>query len=285
MQLARLTKEQWETFDRDGMLIVRNALDDAFLERLTEAGDHIASDFLAQTDNKYLQERRDILHQDAIFDLVAHSPTVPLVIQLLSPNLHLQSAAIIYKHPEAPGTPPAAKGWHRDIGITSDLGHDKLPLVGIKVAHCLTDFRAPNSGFTTYVPGSHRRPKPIGIRNSEYAPPGAKDLILNRGDVVLAENRVYHSATLNLSDRTSKVVMFGYSYRWMKPDENLDPPDQRLLDKADPITRQLLGGYSAVETVPRTLLDWAAENSVCLERIPWVVDADSGDPVEIIPRY
>ncbi len=71
----------------------------------------------------------------------------------------------------------------------------------------------------------------------------------------------------------------------MKPDLNLDIPDERLLEKADPITRQLLGGYRSVEAVPRTLLDWAAGNDVCTERVPWVVDGATGKPIEIIPRY
>ncbi len=285
MELSQLTQEQREIFDQDGVLIVRNAIDEATVERLIEAGDHQAASFVGQSDEKYLQERRGFIQQDAFFDLVAHSPTVSLVVQLLSPNIHLQSAGIVYKQPESPGTPPAARGWHRDIGITSDLGHDNLPLVGIKVCYCLTDFHQPNSGLTMVVPGSHRSLKPLAVFDGEIGPRDARDLILNSGDAFLFENRIYHSGTRNLTNRTSKVAIYGYSYRWMKPDLNLDIPDARLLEKADPITRQLLGGYRSVEAVPRTLLDWAAEHEVCTERVPWVVDGATGNPVEIIPRY
>ena len=285
MELSRLTQEQREAFDEDGVLVVRNAIDAPTIEHLIEAGDRLAASFLGQSEEKYLQERRGFIQQDAFFDLVAHSPTVSLIVQLLSPNIHLQSAGIVYKHPEAPGTAPDARGWHRDIGITSDLGHDSLPLVGIKVCYCLTDFHEPNSGLTRIFPKSHRSKNPLAVFEGEFGPRDACDLILNAGDAFLVENRVYHSATRNLTNRTSKVVIYGYSYRWMKPDLNLDIPDERLLEKADPITRQLLGGYRSVETVPRTLLDWAAEHGVCTERVPWVVDGATGKPIEIIPRY
>jgi ectoine hydroxylase-related dioxygenase (phytanoyl-CoA dioxygenase family) len=285
MECCRITTEQIETFAEDGVLVVRNAIDTPTRIRLLEAGDRLAASFLNQSEEKYLQERRELIQQDAFFDLVAHGPAVSLIIQLLGPNIHLQSAGMIYKHPEDPGTEPAARGWHRDIGITSDLGHDQLPLVGIKVCYCLTDFHGPNAGLTSVVPKSHKSGKPLPVHDGEFGPRNAKDLNLNAGDAFLFENRIYHSATRNLANRTSKVVIYGYAYRWMKPDLNLDIPDEALLEKAEPVARQLLGGYRSVETVPRALLDWAAAHDVCTERVPWVVDGASGEPVEIIPRY
>ncbi len=41
------------------------------------------------------------------------------------------------------------------------------------------------------------------------------DLCLSAGDAFLFENRVFHATAPNLSQRTSKVVIMGYSYRWM----------------------------------------------------------------------
>ncbi|MEM7428897.1 MAG: phytanoyl-CoA dioxygenase family protein [Pseudomonadota bacterium] len=285
MEFRRLTEEQKQSFERDGLLVLRDLIDKDTCARLTEAGDRLAGDFIHQSEQKYLQERRSFVQEEAFFDMVAYGPAVSLIVQLLSPNIHLQSAGIIYKHPEEPDTEPGARGWHRDIGITSDLGHDKLPLVGIKVCYCLTDFDGPNSGLTSLAPKSHVSGKPLPVFNGEYGPRDACDLELKAGDAFLFENRIYHSATRNLTDRTSKVVIYGYSYRWMKPDYNLDVPDDAVLAKADPITHQLLGGYRSVETVPRAMLDWAAEHKICTDRIPWVVDAASGEPVEIIPRY
>ena len=75
-----------------------------------------------------------------------HATTVPLVVQLLGPNIHLHSTTLLYKRPESPDIPAFRRGWHRDIRIPKDLGHKQLPRVGIKICYCLTDFFQPNSG-------------------------------------------------------------------------------------------------------------------------------------------
>ena len=97
-------------------------------------------------------------------------------------------------------------------------------------------------------------------------------MTLNAGDAVLFENRIFHTAAPNRSDRTSKVLMYGYAYRWLKPEVYLETPDETLLQQADPITRQLLGGYRDVDTVPWALQRWAKTHGVEPEPIPWTVD-------------
>ena len=143
------------------------------------------------------------------------SLTVPLVVQLLSPNIHLHTTAIIFKYPQANEEEAPYRVWHRDIGITEDLGHEGIVRAGIKVGYCLTDFPAPESGFTKFVPGSHLLQTPLPIPRGQVDPESAVDLCLNAGDAFLFENRIFHTAAPNLSQRTSKVVIFGYSYRWM----------------------------------------------------------------------
>ncbi|HEY6212584.1 MAG TPA: hypothetical protein VIW45_09880, partial [Vicinamibacterales bacterium] len=79
-------------------------------------------------------------------------------------------------------------------------------------------------------------------------------------------------STPNLAGRCSKVVMFGYAYRWMRTETYLESPDARLLARGDPITRQLLGGYRDIDTPPWALQRWAARHGVVPEPIPWTVN-------------
>jgi ectoine hydroxylase-related dioxygenase (phytanoyl-CoA dioxygenase family) len=66
------------------------------------------------------------------------------------------------------------------------------------------------------------------------------DLLVKRGTAVLFDRRMWHSRGWNFSDLTRKVLFMGYSYRWLRGlDYNLMPPE--LLEKCDPIRRQLLG--------------------------------------------
>jgi len=280
VEFIRLTEAQRQSFDEDGFLVVRNAVDKETVERLVEAGDGRARAFLdkpellEKEEYNHLDLRPGLLKEKALLALVAHSATVPLVVQLLSPNIHLHSLALIYKRPVSPEGPAFRRGWHRDIRIPKDLGHRDLPRVGIKICYCLTDFHQPNSGMTLFARRSHLRSEALSIPKGEIDPKETEvcDLTLNAGDAVLFENRIFHTAAPNRSDRVSRVLMYGYAYRWLKPEVYLDTPDEELLRKADPITRQLLGGYRDVDTVPWALQDWAKSHGVEPEPIPWTIE-------------
>ena len=281
MEFVQLTSAQRESFDTDGYLVVPSALDRATVKQLTAEADALAAPFLNKPElsdkpeYNHLDHRRGLLKQKALLALVTSSTTVPLVVQLLSTNIHLHSTTIIYKRPETPDGPSFRRGWHRDIRIPKDLGHANLPLVGIKVCYCLTDFQEPNCGMTLMARGTHLRTEPLKIPKGEVDPIGVevKDLRLNAGDAVFFENRIFHTAAPNRSERTSKVVIYGYAYRWMKPEVYLESPDEQQLLKTDPITRQLLGGYRDVDTPPWALARWARRHGLEPETVPWTIEA------------
>ena len=280
MDFIPLKPEQRRAFDEDGYLVLRNTLDAETLERLREECDRLASPFLGKpevldkAEYNHLDLRPGLLREKALFALVSHSTTVPLIVQLLSPNIHLHSTALIYKRPENPNAPTFRRGWHRDIRIPRDLGHEHLPRVGIKVCYCLTDFHQPRSGMTLLARKTHLRAEPLVIPKGEVDPLGVElsDLTLNAGDAFLFDNRIFHTATPNLSDRVSRVLMYGYAYRWMKPEVYLETPDERQLAQADPVTRQLLGGYRDVDTPPWALQRWAKRHGVLPQAVPWTVE-------------
>jgi hypothetical protein len=275
-----LRPEQQQSFAEDGFLVVRDVLDREMTARLVDSGDRLAEPFFNKPtvfdkpEYNHLDLRPGLLKEAALFDLVTNDATVPLVVQLLGPNIHLHSTALIYKRPESPEAAPFRRGWHRDIRIPKDLGHHTLPLVGIKVCYCLTDFQQSDCGMTLMARGSHLRNEPLAIPRGQVDPPDLEvcDLRLNAGDAVLFENRIFHTAAPNRSGRVSKVVIYGYAYRWMKPEVYLDVPDQQLLQRADPIARQLLGGYRDVDTPPWALQDWAKRHQVAPAKVPWTVE-------------
>lgn len=280
MDFVQLEPEQRQSFDEDGFLIVRDALAAETVDRLIAAGDRLAESFLRKPkvqnrpEYNHLDLRPSLLREEALFALVTHSSTVSLVVQLLSPNIHLHSTTLIYKRPESPDAPSFRRGWHRDIRIPRDLGHQCLPRVGIKICYCLTDFHRSDCGMTLMARGSHLRPKPLTIRKDQIDPMDVEvcDLRLNAGDALLFENRIFHTAAPNRSDRVSRVLMYGYSYRWMKPEVYLDVPDKRHLEKSDPVTHQLLGGYRDVDTPAWALERWAKLHNVFPEPVPWTIE-------------
>ena len=280
MDFVQLKPEQRQSFDEDGFLVVRNAVEPETLNRLIEAGDRLANSFLNKPivknrpEYNHLDLRPGLLREPALFSLVTHPTTVPLVVQLLTPNIHLHSTTLIYKRPESPDIPRFRRGWHRDIRIPRDLGHEVLPRVGIKICYCLTDFHQPDSGMTLMARGTHLRSKPLSLRKGEIDPVDEEvcDLKLNAGDALFFENRIFHTATPNRSNRTSRVLMYGYAYRWMKPEVYLEIPDKQHLEKSDPVTYQLLGGYRDVDTPAWALQRWAKRHNVSPDPVPWTID-------------
>ncbi len=280
MEFTSLTDEQRRAFDADGFLVVRNMLDAETVAAATEAGDRLAAAFLRKPqlpekpEYNHLDLRPGLFTEEPLLKLVSHPATVSLMTQFLSPNIHLHSTALIYKRPSRP-TMSFRRGWHRDIRIPKDLGHNALPRVGIKICYCLTSFPGPNTGVTLLTRGTHLRNEPLRVPKGGIDPEGVEiaELTAEAGDAFLFDNRLYHTASPNLSDRTSKVVIYGYAYRWMKPEIYLDAPDSRLLAPLHPIARQLLGGYRDIDTPPWALQRWAKRNGALRPDVPWTVDA------------
>jgi ectoine hydroxylase-related dioxygenase (phytanoyl-CoA dioxygenase family) len=281
MDFVRLTPEQRLAMDEDGFLVVRGALDRETVARAVDAVDRLAYAFLNKPvvldrpEYNQLDLRPGLLRDEALFSLVAHSSTVPLVVQLMGPNIHLHSTAIICKRPENPNLPAFRRGWHRDIRMAKDLGLVGLPRVGIKVCYCLTDFHSTQCGMTLMARKTHLRDEPLAIPKGEVDPSGVEvcELQLDAGDALFFENRIFHTAAPNLSKHASKVLMYGYAYRWMKQEVYLENPDADLLAKADPITGQLLGGYRDVDTPPWALQRWATRYKVPQMAVPWTMES------------
>jgi hypothetical protein len=49
----------------------------------------------------------------------------------------------------------------------------------------------------------------------------------------------WHSASPNCADAPRQVLFYGYSYRWLRPRD--DMTGARWIDRCDPIRAQLLG--------------------------------------------
>jgi ectoine hydroxylase len=82
---------------------------------------------------------------------------------------------------------------------------------------------------------------------------------------VIFDRQLWHTATPNASEMTRKGLFYGYSYRWLRPRDNMTVA--HYMDRSDPIRQQLLGaaptggkGFSSPldEDVP--LRTWMEEN-------------------------
>ena len=263
----RLTPEEREFFNTQGYLIVENVLDEAANTRLLEIVDRVDARERTEANRGKLMSVTNIVHEDpALVELVDWKTTFPKVWGILGWNIYLY-------HSHIDVTPPADTqaltwrvAWHQDsMRVNDELESDPRPRLSLKIGFYLTDASQPDRGNTLIVPGSHLRNEIDCPADGVSNPPGAEPLCVKSGTAVLIDRRIWHSRSPNLCDQTRKVVWFGYSYRWLRPKDNMTVA--HLYPRLDPIQRQILGdGLSANGTydpadVDVPLRTWLRENA------------------------
>ena len=248
MRFVGLTADQRHFFDDYGYLIVRDAIPPEPLARLTAAADRLVASRYRETGARRASLSNVIAAEDRFLPLLTWDTTVPLVVQLLSHNIHLTKSHLIYKYPD----PPSAEQptyWHRDIANSSeDLGLHGNTRMEIKIVYHFSDCPAPGYGNTWLAPGSNNLDRPLDTVLGGTDPADAIEPELQAGDAFLFENRTFHRQGLNLTDRTRKVLMMGYSYAWLCPNDYV-VQDRGVLERVrDPIERQLLGALRKPNT-------------------------------------
>ena len=239
------TDEQLNTFNDSGYLVVEDAITPEMADQLEEVADRIDAEERAKTglaSHKLLSKFRTVIEDDILLELLDNKKVFPLLWDILGWNIQLYISHLIMYPPEPANTPRVSKAahWHQDGGRPIPEMERPHPRLSLKVSYWLSDVTNRDNGAMRLIPGSHKLDKLQPRNNPDEEPDGVIDLIVKRGTAVLFDRRMWHSRGWNFSDVTRKVLFMGYSYRWLRGlDYNLMPPE--LLEKCDPIRRQLLG--------------------------------------------
>ncbi|MAG35689.1 MAG: hypothetical protein CL878_05520 [Dehalococcoidia bacterium] len=265
----RLTDAERLEFDRNGFLIVENAIPDELIARLIPVAD--------RADAQYRSERGlspherinflDFVGEDELFlELLDWPTTFPKVWGLLGWNIQLYHSHMPVSPPLPPDERPAKieLKLHQDSDrLNKELETDPQPRISLKVAYFLTDTRELGRANLYLAPGSHVRSRSAvsGMDESE-----ATAVQVDTGTAVLFDRRIWHSASPNVSDVSRKVLFYGYSYRWLRPRDDMTAAN-RFMDRCDPIRRQLLGassgglGYTSPSDEDVPLREWIREHA------------------------
>src|SRR5579871_2905277 len=245
MKPAFLTEQQRTAFERDGFLVVPNALPPEMVAKLTAVVDRLMETGIREkglTDKGMWFLRNCVVADDLFLELLDWPATFPLVVDLLNWKIQLSTSHLIVRAPNPPGVGEdfLPEGWHRDGGTSAQEMQEPHPRLIIKIAYWLTDLSEPGRGNIRFVPGSNRLVgRPAQAEDAPH-PYGSIEICANPGDAVLFEQRTYHAVGANKSSITRKSLFYGYSYRWLRPMDFTTMPAE-LLEKCSPIQRQLLG--------------------------------------------
>jgi ectoine hydroxylase len=180
---------------------------------------------------------------EAFLELVDHPAVLPLVCAELGSNIHVYHCHLDVTPPRR--EPPAWR-WHQDGGRqNADLETFPRPRMSLKVAFWLSDLSHTGKGNMLVVPGSHEwntLPRPAGPELELVGPPGAEAVLAQAGDALVFDRRLWHSCSDNVSAETRKAIFVAYTYRWVRPRDDLGmDPSSPLFRRLSPVQRQLLG--------------------------------------------
>ncbi len=225
-----LTKEERDQFERDGFIVVDNALPAPMVEGLIDAVDSVEAgvDFIGK--------------DDRFLELIDWHVTLPKVWGILGWNIHLYHTHITVTPPVPLEDRPSKKRlhWHQDSGrVSLDIETVPAPRISVKVGYFLTDVSEGGRGNFSVIPGSHLKDEVEYPADGVSNPPDAHEVRVPAGTAVIFDRRIWHAGGWNFSDITRKVLFVGYSLRWFHPRDAMSV--SHYMDRCDPIRRQLLG--------------------------------------------
>ncbi|MAG83113.1 hypothetical protein CMK10_03025 [Candidatus Poribacteria bacterium] len=265
-----LTKKESQQFEQDGFFIVKNALPSELVENLISAVDrllrqHREKNGIAEHETVNML---DFVGKDELFlELLDWPKTFPKVWGILGWNIQLYHSHMVITPPRSENEklPKRRLSWHQDSGrLNIELQGDPRPRVSLKVAFFLSDTSELGCGNFSIVPGSHQSNELKIPQDNVSDPEGALAVRVPPGTAVFFDRRLWHSASPNYSNITRKVLFYGYSYRWLRPRDDMTV--EHLIDQCDPIRQQLLGastggmGYTSPQERDVPLKPWLSEH-------------------------
>ena len=277
----RLTDDERNQFEENGYFLVKNALPTELVESLIDATDRIYENYglysgvvyqqgkIQGSENGRLNILDAISRDERFLELLDWPQTFPKVVDILGWNIQLYHSHLIITPPLDENDPQITRrlGWHQDSGrLNKDIETSPKPRISLKVGFFLTSTNSPERGCFHVIPGKHLEDNlelssDHNVEHTESTP-----VLADAGDAVFFDRRIWHAGGKNTSSITRKVLFLGYSYRWLKPRDDMDV--DHYMHQVDPIRQQLLGscttggyGFPSPEDVDVPLKLWWSQHA------------------------
>lgn len=256
-----ITPEQRAEFDRQGVLMIRNALTEDHRARLEDAVDRVYAEEKAGgrlKDDGTLHLLGFLTRAEEFAELLTLPTTFPYVWGLAGWNIYTHHNHLDVT-PPAPADRPPSWGWHQD-GYRQNSDPQSLDpqvprsMFSLKIGYVLSDLSRTGRGATKVIPGSHLR-NTLDRPADGGEPRGATEITADPGDCFIFDRRLWHSRSPNHSAVTRKILFVGYTYRWIRPLDDMPiDKDGEWWSNRTPVQRQLLG--EATHTANHWGVDW-----------------------------
>ena len=233
------TGGQWETFTRDGFLVLENALDEDDILRYTTGVDRVASIHGRPTSHNATSVDNLVQLDSDFAELIDHPRHVGFAYDLFGELLKLHRSRLILRPPES----KLAQVWHLDgpRAVPYRTFSPELPLQ-LQIGYWLTDMPNSEMGNLVVLPGSHRIDYLPQYDTNEHVP-GEVSLCFPRGTITIMHASLWHRGHQNRSDVTRKTIYISYCPAWLQAADRLSC-DDAWLNSLDRERRIIMRGYS-----------------------------------------
>jgi hypothetical protein len=234
MTVATPAARSWDAevaaFQRDGFVVIPNALSPAQVARLNAAFTRYETEFGPEWSHfsESFIHTADVLPHLSDFDATIENPVVlPFLQRLLGEKLAFEELSLMIRNPT--DNVGELKGWHRDVVRAFDRRHE---IKVLSVVYYLTDVTANDHCFSI-IPGTHDGPR--GDMRPEDVRPGMEiDAIGPAGSAYIFHARAIHAGKLKLGSRTRRTIHLYYGQYGDPRSSEWTTIPPRLADKHDP---------------------------------------------------
>ena len=232
-----LTLKQLEEFESNGFLIIPNFLSQEITESLKKITDDLQGSIPFNKNGR--GDLRNCLPRHSSFiELMTNNALLTMITQLLSWNIKLLGSHLVIMNARMQDNALPVT-WHRDGGVLSAELPDPLPPLFVKVSFCISGSLNSDGGELLVVPGSHRLIGEPSVDPHTHFPLGVSKIILNPGDMLMFDWRLWHAVNRNSSNIIRRTLYFTFGFRWLAPIDYKTMPEGLL--SISPTHRQLLG--------------------------------------------
>ena len=236
-----LSQEQKSELDINGFTIIKNALDKNLLNNIINTVDVIYNQNEKATQENFLHIF-DFFNRDPIFlNLISNPRVLHPIIDLLGWNIYMYHAHLDVNPPLSINDSLPPLTWHRDNSrMNYEFGNGTYPRITLKASFWLSDVSETGRGNLYVLPGSHlANYSDLRNKSESYLSKFAIPILANAGDIVIFDNRLWHTRSNNISDLTRKVIFIGYGFRWLRPRDNV-LISKSIYDQSNSIEKQLV---------------------------------------------
>ncbi|WP_253305919.1 phytanoyl-CoA dioxygenase family protein [unidentified bacterial endosymbiont] len=257
-----LGSQQLERWHRDGFLILENVLSpQEIVDLLGEVGTVISQHNNVSSHNtsqfhgkKYYNIHNPFDYTEGLDYLLDHPKTFNVVTYLMGPYIRAMSCHLFVRHPCRDGSTNLQK-FHTDSGPALQRilpTRENLPLQ-LKFQFFLTNVKEDNASNFIAIPGSHLRrveehnPYCLISEANQYLekgqlPPGAVQLKLKAGDVLIHALTLWHAVAPNHSNQSRLSISIRYGQMWFRDYYFAAAP--HIMARMTPRQRRLLGDFN-----------------------------------------